>query len=127
MDELLKKTLLYDFYGELLTPHQKRIYESIVFDDMSLGELAAEEEISRQAVFDMNKRSYKLLCDYEEKLHLVEKFMVNRSSAEQIQKVAGTLLDEFSGEENGVVPDRETVCEKLNEILGHSQKILNEM
>ena len=47
MDELFEKSLLYDFYGELLTDHQKSIYERSVFDDMSLAEVAEEEGISR--------------------------------------------------------------------------------
>ena len=40
MNEILEQTLLYDFYGELLTEHQKEIYEQFVLDDLSLGEIA---------------------------------------------------------------------------------------
>ena len=48
MDEILKQTLLYDFYGELLTEHQKEIYEQVVLEDYSLSEIAKEAGISRQ-------------------------------------------------------------------------------
>lgn len=41
MDKILEQALLYDFYGELLTAHQKEIYEQFVLDDLSLGEIAA--------------------------------------------------------------------------------------
>ena len=37
MDKILEQALLYDFYGELLTAHQKEIYEQFVLDDLSLG------------------------------------------------------------------------------------------
>ena len=50
MDEILKQTLLYDFYGELLTKHQKEIYEQAVLEDYSLSEIARDAGISRQAV-----------------------------------------------------------------------------
>ena len=66
--------MLYDFYGELLTPHQKKIYEDAVVNDLSLSEIANEQGISRQGVHDINKRCDKALAEYEEKLHLVEKF-----------------------------------------------------
>ena len=75
MDKILEQALLYDFYGELLTAHQKEIYEQFVLDDLSLGEIAADAGISRQGVHDNIKRCNKALQDYEAKLHLVEKFV----------------------------------------------------
>ena len=56
MDELLKQALLYDFYGELLTDHQKEIYEQFILEDLSLGEIARDAGISRQGVHDLVKR-----------------------------------------------------------------------
>jgi len=55
MDKILEQALLYDFYGELLTAHQKEIYEQFVLDDLSLGEIAADAGISRQGVHDIVK------------------------------------------------------------------------
>ena len=72
MNEILKQTLLYDFYGELLTDHQKEIYEQVVLEDYSLSETAKDAGISRQGVHDMIKRCTKTLEGYEEKLHLVK-------------------------------------------------------
>ena len=40
MEKIVEQGLLYDFYGELLTPHQRRIYEDAVFNDLSLSEIA---------------------------------------------------------------------------------------
>ena len=75
MDRILEQNLLYDFYGELLTEHQQRVYEDAVYNDMSLSEIAGEQGISRQGVHDLIKRCDKILQDYESKLHLVERFM----------------------------------------------------
>ena len=84
MDEILKQTLLYDFYGELLTPHQKEMYEQVVLEDYSLIEIAKEAGISRPGVHDMIKRCTKSLEEYEEKLHLVEKFMSVKQKVHEI-------------------------------------------
>ena len=73
MDKILEQALLYDFYGELLTAHQKEIYEQFVLDDLSLGEIAADAGISRQGVHDIVKRCARSLEEYERKLHLVGK------------------------------------------------------
>ena len=74
IEKLELRGMLYDFYGELLTPHQKKIYEDAVVNDLSLSEMANEQGISRQGVHDIIKRCDKALAEYEEKLHLVEKF-----------------------------------------------------
>lgn len=91
MDEKLRQAYLYDFYGELLNERQRQIYEDFTFNDLSLGEIAGEEGISRQGVADMVKRCGRKLEDYEEKLHLVEKFMSIKSDVEQIHRLAESL------------------------------------
>ena len=53
MEKIVRQGQLYDFYGELLTEHQKKIYEDVVFNDLSLSEIAAEQGISRQGVYDL--------------------------------------------------------------------------
>ncbi|MEI3525232.1 MAG: YlxM family DNA-binding protein [Eubacteriales bacterium] len=86
MDKILEQTLLYDFYGELLTEHQKQIYEDVVLNDYSFSEVASEQGISRQGVHDLIKRCNKILQDYESKLHLVEKFVTIKEQIEQMEK-----------------------------------------
>ncbi len=56
MEKFVERTLLYDFYGELLTKRQQQIYESVVLEDYSLSEVAEELNISRQGVHDMIRR-----------------------------------------------------------------------
>lgn len=93
MEKILEQALLYDFYGELLTTHQKQVYEDVVLNDYSLSEVADQLGISRQGVHDMVKRCHKLLTGYEEKLHLVERFVSLREQVGQIQKLAKAQAD----------------------------------
>lgn len=96
MNEILEQSLLYDFYGELLTKHQKEIYEQFVLEDLSLGEIAREAGISRQGVHDMIKRCNQSLRGYEEKLHLVEKFMNIKSKVNELEE----LLEGYQDSDN---------------------------
>ena len=74
LEKIVKQGLLYDFYGELLTEHQKQVYEDLVYNDYSVSEIAEEYGISRQGASDLIKRINKILEEYEMKLQLVEKF-----------------------------------------------------
>lgn len=87
MNEILEQALLYDFYGELLTPHQKEIYEQFVLEDLSLGEIAGDAGISRQGVHDLVKRCQRTLEGYENKLHLVRKFLGVKEKIGEIDRV----------------------------------------
>ncbi|MCI7796233.1 MAG: YlxM family DNA-binding protein [Lachnospiraceae bacterium] len=89
MEKIVEQGLLYDFYGELLTEHQRHIYEDVVFNDMSLSEIAEEQGISRQGVHDLIKRCDKILTGYEEKLKLVQKFNQTKKMVEEIKELAG--------------------------------------
>lgn len=93
MEKILRQSILYDFYGELLTEHQKRIYEDIVFNDMSYTEVGDMEGISRQGVYDLVKRCDKILGDYEEKLKLVEKFQNTKAMVAKIQAIAKEMKE----------------------------------
>ena len=90
MDKLGRESLLYDFYGELLTERQKEIYESVIRDDLSLSEAAEEFGISRQGVHDLINRTDKILENYEQKLHLVERFLRTKNQIQEIRE--GSLL-----------------------------------
>ena len=87
MEEILEQALLYDFYGELLTEHQKEIYEQFVLEDLSLGEIARDAGISRQGVHDLIKRCNKTLQGYEDKLHLVEKFLTVKAKVQHMNQI----------------------------------------
>ena len=107
MDKILEQTLLYDFYGELLTDHQKQIYEDVVLNDYSFSEVAEEKGISRQGVHDLIKRCNKILQEYESKLHLVEKFVTIKEQIEEMEKSLRETVE----------PDKEALVRQLNGIL----------
>lgn len=88
MEKFVEQTLLYDFYGELLTEHQRAVYEDVVLNDYSYTEVADEYQISRQGVHDLIKRCNKTLEEYEGKLHLVEKFLSIKEKVERIHVLA---------------------------------------
>jgi len=91
MEKIIIRGTLYDFYGELLTNHQKSIYEDAVLNDMSLGEVASLHGVSRQAVHDIIKRCDKILMEYESKLHLVEKF---EKARDKVTAIRGLTTDD---------------------------------
>lgn len=69
----IKDTLLLDYYGNLLTKHQKDILEEYFNEDLSMNEIADNYQISKSAVQDLIKRSIEQLNNYEKVLKLVEK------------------------------------------------------
>jgi hypothetical protein len=88
LDEIVQLSILYDFYGELLTDHKKQIFEDYVLNDLSLSEIAALKGISRQGVYDVFKRCSQELRDYEDKLGLVKKFKSVKEKLNRIKEIA---------------------------------------
>ena len=93
IDSLLTRDLLFDFYGDLLTEHQKRIFEAVMFVDRSISEVAREEGRSRQSVSDLLKRVDQQLQSYEEKLKLVRKFREQRERIRRIRDISEGILE----------------------------------
>lgn len=112
MEKIYEQTLLYDFYGELLTEHQRQVYEDAVYNDLSLGEIAQEQGISRQGVHDLIRRCDKILQEYESKLHLVERFA---QAKEKIARIEGLTR----------LAEEEQKSEYLREIRQLTGELLN--
>ncbi len=85
---------LFDFYGALLTDKQKEYMQLYYADDFSLGEIAEEFDVSRQAIYDNIKRTEKILLEYEEKLHLLENFVSLNRAIEAIEDYTETAYKE---------------------------------
>jgi len=113
MEKIVEQGLLYDFYGELLTDHQKKIYEDFVYHDLSLSEIAQEYGISRQAAFDLIKRCDRTLEQYEEKLGLVARFKRIKDKVKELNELS------ISG-----VKKKNELTKRVNEI---SEEILLEL
>lgn len=88
MEKIVEQGLLYDFYGELLTEHQRKVYEDVALNDLSPSEIAEELGISRQGVHDLMKRCGRILEEYEAKLHLVSRFVKIREMAREVEQLA---------------------------------------
>lgn len=73
MEKIVRQGMLFDLYGALLSEHQQKIFSALVNEDLSLSEIAADQNITRQGVQDIIKRADRKLEDYESKLHLLEK------------------------------------------------------
>lgn len=73
MDERTKLNLLFDFYASLLTDRQQELFEFRYRYDLSLGEIAENFQITRQAVHDLLRRTVAQVNNYEGRLHLMEK------------------------------------------------------
>ena len=110
MEKIGEISLLFDFYGELLTPKQIQIFELYYNDDLSLGEISEEFKISRQGVHDTLKRVENLLYKYEEKLGIVKKFLIQKSAIYRIL----SIIDEIENSSNMDYIRRE--IQKIKEI-----------
>ena len=77
---------LFEFYSTLLTEKQMNYMELYYADDFSLGEIAEEFQVSRQAVYDNIKRTEKILEDYERKLHLLSDYIVREEVLGDLNK-----------------------------------------
>ncbi|MBR6171691.1 MAG: DNA-binding protein [Eubacterium sp.] len=119
MERIVQQTMLYDFYGELLTPHQRQAYEAVVMEDLSYSELARNENISRQGAYDMIRRCDKQLEEYEKKLHMVERFLSMKKELQELKESAEELknqLDE-SGKEPGMLRLTDDILKKADELI----------
>lgn len=74
IEKKLELTLLFDFYGELLTEKQEEVMSLYLIDDYGFVEIGENLSISRQAVYDKIKKSTKMLYDYEDRLGLVKRY-----------------------------------------------------
>lgn len=70
---MVELTILYDYYGGLLTEKQKLYFEDYYFNNLSLQEIAENNEISRNAVHKSLKDIVSKLIYYEDVLKLYDK------------------------------------------------------
>ncbi len=113
MEKIVRQGLLYDFYGELLTAHQREVYEDVVLNDMSLSEIADEQGVSRQAVHDLIRRCDRILSGYEEKLGLIARFEETKRLAEEIRNISHSMREKKDLE---LLSEIEAVTEKILEL-----------
>ena len=93
IDEITQASLLYDFYGQLLSKRQSQVMELYHEENLSLSEIASEFNISRQGVHDALKNAEKALSEYERKLGLVEKFRKSSDAVSKIDRIIDSTID----------------------------------
>lgn len=123
MDKTLYNTLLYDFYGELLSEKQKQIYEMYYLKDFSLMEISECVGISRQGVRDNVVRCEKALKNYEIKLSLVSTHLQKTQElGTLISEIDDLLLTQKKSEalDSAQLRDSYVTLERIREYLANS-------
>lgn len=95
MKDLSKISLLIDFYGNLLTKKQYAHLVDYYFNDLSLNEIASQENVSKNAIYDSIKKSENELLKYEQKLNFIDRFLKRVKLYEQIndKKIREQLIE----------------------------------
>lgn len=99
IDKIAEVSLLYDFYGQLLTERQREVMRLYYEENYSLSEIAKEYDISRQGVHDTLKKAERALHEYEEKLGLVEKLEKTGRAIREIEACITKMAEEHTGDE----------------------------
>ena len=93
MAKNLEISLLFDFYGDMLTDKQRDVVELYYNDDLSLAEIAENEGITRQGVRDSIKRAESQLLEMEERLGLARRFREMREGLDSIRDAAREIQE----------------------------------
>ena len=115
MNHIVKDSLLFDFYGGLLTEKKRRVMELYHEEDLSLAEIAEEFQISRAAVHDSLKSAERQLAAYEEKLGMVERLSRTSQACEEIRGILDALEEEGAGD-RGMNEKLEQIREIINDL-----------
>lgn len=100
-DDTVMRTMLFDFYGELLTDKQREYYDLHYNEDLSLYEIAEQSGVSRQAVWDIIRRAESAMMEMEKKTGFVAKAAHRRQTLREISELAEKLPD--SGEKRQIL------------------------
>lgn len=114
-NQAYRMAMLFDFYGDLLTPRQKEFYDLYYNDDLSLAEIAENYEITRQGVRDIIVRAEKTLEDIEEKTGLIQRYHQTRATTAALRE----LCTQIQTLNRSRLRDREleTLCARLSETI----------
>ena len=117
MEKFVVITYLFDFYQDLLTEKQRDLVREYYFEDLSLGELAAQHEISRQSAFDTIKKAELKLLDYEKKLALFEKYQAQQQVYKQIKVLCENMSESLERENK----------DDLQQVIALVDKLINKI
>lgn len=99
IESIAENSLLFDFYGQLLSKRQQEVMALYHEENLSLSEIADEFGISRQAVHDTLKKAELALGEYERKLGLVGKLAASKKAINDIDKKIDCMTERISDAE----------------------------
>ena len=102
-NQAFRMTMLFDFYGDVLTDRQKEFYDLYYNEDLSLAEIAENYGITRQGVRDVIVRAEAVLTELEDKTGLIRRFHAMRSQLEDIVVAADGILERNAGYEDSEI------------------------
>jgi hypothetical protein len=115
-EKMIEISMLYDFYGQLLTAKQQELLKLYHEDNYSLSEIAEEYGISRQGVHDTVKKAEKALHEYESKLGLISKFTTTEEAVAAIDSEIDLLM--LENRQNNQLTERlkqiKSIIDKIN-------------
>ncbi len=109
-------SMLYDFYGEVLTDKQKDFFDLYYNQDLSLGEIAENANITRQGVRDVIVRATQTLREMEEKLTLVERYKAIQTGLLEIRDAAASI--EAANNHHGGSASIRGYAQRIQELAG---------
>ncbi len=112
MDEKVEISILCEIYGKLLTEKQEEFIEDYYNNDLSLSEIAENNNITRQAVRDIIKKGEKKLFEYEEKLHFMKRMLNQEKRIEKVLSELTKIQKDYSDEQIASV--LENIKKELN-------------
>ncbi len=119
IDDITQASLLYDFYGQLLSKRQREVMELYHEENLTLAEIADEFGISRQGVHDALKNAEKSLNGYEEKLGLVAKFQKSTDAVQQIDVIIDSMIKSLLNKDVAANDDQSDA----SEVIGNLKKV----
>lgn len=123
IDDITQASLLYDFYGQLLSKRQREVMELYHEENLTLAEIADEFGISRQGVHDALKNAEKSLNGYEEKLGLVAKFQKSTDAVQKIDKIIDGVIKSLQIEGDAAAGSDESVRNDTSNVIGNLKKV----
>lgn len=109
----IMQSMLFDFYGELLTDKQREYFDLHYNEDLSLAEIAEQSGISRQGVWDIIRRAEAAMTEIEEKTGLIKRFNERAAVLSELDEKLSELEDMSDGKAKALAED---VREKLREL-----------
>lgn len=117
-NESYRMTLLYDFYGELLTPRQQEFFDLYYNEDLSLAEIAENFSITRQGVRDVIVRAESILENMEDKTGIIRRFHTLQDQLSSVNEIHDQMVE---------LNDNTLMSEQLDALLKDESVYLEQM